>query len=384
MARTAAFDIAIIGAGMAGASAAFFLAEGRRVLILEREGQPGYHATGRSAALYTQAYGNAAIRALTVASKPFFDHPPERFVDAPLLRPRGALFIARSDQISKLEDEARAAQQFAPNVRLVDAAEARRISPALRADYIAAGAYEPDAMDIDVHALLHGFLAGARHKGAMMRADAHVRDLAQLAGGWRIETTAGPFEAEIVVNAAGAWASDIGRMAGAAHIEIMPKRRTAFLFKAPQLPGLEASPLTVDVDEMFYFKPEAGLMLGSPCDESLQAPQDIQPENWDIAVGVDRIQQAANLPVRRIERRWAGLRSFAPDKTPVVGFDQEAPGFFWLAGQGGYGIQTAPAMGAITAALIDGVPAPDPLARLGFSALMLTPTRFATGRQPSS
>lgn len=376
MAGAEAFDIAVVGAGMAGASAAYFLSAEKRVVLLERESHPGYHATGRSAALYAAAYGNAPIRALTVASKPFYDDPPEGFAAQPLLKPRGALVIARADQVARLEGETADIRRQVPAVRLVDAAEALALSPALKPGYVAAAAYDADAMDMDVDAILQGFLRGARARGAQLRVDAEVMDLAGRNGGWRIETASGPIDAEIVVDAAGAWATPLARMAGARTIEIQPKRRTAFLFRPPEIAGLERSPLTVDVEEQFYFKPDAGLMLGSPADETPLPPQDVQPEEWDIAVGADRIQQAADLPIRRIERSWAGLRSFAADKTPVVGFDPDSPGFFWLAGQGGYGIQTAPAMGALTAALILGRPISDALARLDFSAADVSPDRF--------
>jgi len=373
-----AFDIAIVGGGMAGASAACFLAAERRVVILERESRPGYHSTGRSAALYTQAYGNAAIRALTVASKPFYDAPPPGFAENRLLSPRGALFIARPEQVSRLEAETEAAQRFAPRVRMLEGAEAVRLCPALRPDYIAAGSYEPDAMDMDVDAILQGFLRGARHRGAVVQTDAEVLDLTETGSGWRIDTRAGAFEASVVVNAAGAWASPLAEMAGAQPIDIQPKRRTAFLFRPPAIPRLMNAPMTCDTDEEFYFKPDAGLMLGSPADETPLPPQDVQPEEWDIAVGADRIQQATTLKVERIESKWAGLRSFAEDKTPVVGFDGQAPGFFWLAGQGGYGIQTAPAMGALAAALVLGKEIDPALAGMGFTAATTSPERFGS------
>lgn len=376
MTDVARCDIAIVGGGMAGAGAAFFLAGEKRVVLLERESHPGYHTTGRSAAVYTQAYGNAPVRALTVASKPFFDAPPNGFAAQPLLSKRGALFIARADQLERLAAETEAARRFAPNVRRVTPDEIAAISPAVRRSYVAGGAFEPDATDIDVDAVLQGFLRGARRQGAELRTDAEVVDLAQVGAGWRIETTAGAVEAAIVVNAAGAWASTLARMAGAAPIDITPKRRTAFLARAPEIDGFPASPLTIDVEEDFYFKPDAGLVLCSPADETPLAPQDVQPEELDIAVAADRIQTAAEIPIRRIERSWAGLRSFAADKTPVVGFDGEAPGFFWLAGQGGYGIQTAPAMSAAAAALILGRPLADALGRLDFSAADVAPTRF--------
>lgn len=370
------FDVAIFGAGIAGAGVAYFLSGDRRVLLLERESRPGMHTTGRSAAVYTQAYGGAAVRALTVASKLFYDAPPTGFADHPLLRPRGALFIGRDDQLAKLDAEAASAQRFAPSVRRINPDEAIALSPALRREYVAGGVYEPDAMDIDVDALLQGFLRGARAMGAELRLNAEVLDLAQRGDGWRIETTDGAVDAGIVVNAAGAWASRLARMAGAQPIEITPKRRTAFLVRPPEISGFETSPLTIDADEQFYFKPDAGLVLGSPADETPVEPQDIQPEELDIAYGADRIQKAANIPIRRIERSWAGLRCFAPDKSPVIGFDRDAPGFFWLAGQGGYGIQTAPAWSRTAAALLLGRPLDETLSAFNITAADLAPDRF--------
>lgn len=375
-ARADAYDVAIIGAGMAGAGAAFFLAGEKRVVVLERESQPGYHTTGRSAAVYTQAYGSAAVRALTVASKPFYDAPPSGFAEHALLSPRGALFVARDDQLATLEAETELARRYAPRVRRTDPDETVRISPALKREYVAGGAFEPDAMDIDVDALLQGFLRGARRLGADVRTNAEVLDLSERNDGWRIETPAGAINASVIVNAGGAWASGLAEMAGAKRIEITPKRRTAFLFQPPEIEGFEGSPLTIDIDEEFYFKPDAGLTLGSPADETPTAPQDAQPEELDIAIGADRIQTAADIEIRRIERSWAGLRCFSPDKTPVVGFDPDAPGFFWLAGQGGYGIQTAPAMSAAAAALILGQPLDVALTDLGCGAADLAPDRF--------
>lgn len=371
------YDIAIIGAGIAGAGAAYFLGGAARTLLLEQEERPGYHTTGRSAAVYTQAYGNDAIRALTVASKAFYDSPPSGFADGPLLTKRGALFIARLDQMEKLTAETALAQTFAPRVRTIGPEEVLRLSPAVRPDYAAGGAYEPDAADIDVDRLLQGFLSGARRQGVTLASNARVTGLTQLGDGWRIETTAGAYEASIVVNAAGAWASEIARIAGAGSITITPKRRTAFLFRPPEIEGFAASPLTIDVDEGFYFKPDAGLVLGSPADETPVVAQDVQPEELDVAVGADLIQQATNMQIRRVEKSWAGLRSFADDKSPVVGFDADAPGFFWLAGQGGYGIQTAPALSAFAAALILGRHMEPALVALGFKSEGLAPDRFA-------
>ena len=369
------FDFIVVGAGIAGASAASLLAARGATLLLEREGQPGYHTTGRSAALYSEAYGNAAIRALTSGARPFFMNPPDGFAEHPLLTPRGAMFIGRADQAATLDRTAGEASVLQPSIRRIDASEARRICPVLKADYVAGAVLEPDAMDIDVHALHQGFLRGLRSCGGRLVTDAEVEALERAGGQWRVRTSAGAFSGRVVVNAAGAWADELARLAGAAPVGLVPKRRTAILFAPP--PGYDVArwPLVVDVDEAFYFKPDAGKLLGSPADETPSPPCDAQPEELDVALAVERIQQAAALPIARIERRWAGLRSFVADKTPVVGFDERADGFFWLAGQGGYGIQTAPAMARLASALIAGEAVPGDLAALGVSESVLHPSR---------
>jgi D-arginine dehydrogenase len=370
-------DIIIIGGGMAGASVGYFLAEaGRRVTLLEREESCGYHTTGRSAALYSQAYGNAAICALTIAGEDFYLNPPTGFADHPILTPRGALFIGRADQAEAVKASVEQGRKLVPTVRLVQAEEARRISPALREEYVALAGYEPDARDIDVDALHQGFLRGLRAADGNVVVDAEVLACNRSGGTWQVRTSAGEFTAPVVVNAAGAWADTIGRMAGCRPVGCVPKRRTAFLFAVPA--GMDASrwPLTVDVEEEFYFKPDAGLLLGSPADETPMDPCDVQPDELDIAIGIDRIQQAADLEIRSIRHRWAGLRSFVADKTPVAGFDDRQEGFFWLCGQGGYGIQIAPGLGASAAALIQGKNLPDGVRGLGLNAADLAPERL--------
>jgi len=370
-------DFLIVGGGMAGASAGYFLSESAKVLLLEREAQPGYHSTGRSAALYSQAYGNAAIRALTVAGKPFFDAPPAGFADHPLLMPRGALFVARAEQADKVAREVAEVRRLVPTVREVSAAEACALVPVLRADYVAAASMEPDAMDMDVHAIHQGFLRGLRARGGRVVGDAEVKGLTRISGGWTVETSAGTFSAPVVINAAGAWCDVVGRLAGLEPLGLVPKRRTGFIFPVPDGVDAAAWPMVCDIDETFYFKPEAGKLLGSPADETPMEPCDVQPEELDIAIAADRIQTACDFEIRRIERSWAGLRSFFPDKTPAVGFDRRTEGFFWLAGQGGYGIQTAPGMGRLTAALAMGKPVPSDLAHLGLLEAAVAPGRFA-------
>ncbi len=352
-ARTA--EVLVVGAGIAGASAAFALArEGLRVVLLERESQPAYHTTGRSAALFIKSYGNATIRRLTAASEPFYQNPPEGFAETPLLTPRGFMFIARADQLPRLEEELALARRFVPAARRLEAAEAYRMLPLLRPGYAAGAMLDPEARDLDVGAIMGGYLRGLRAGGGELCCDAEVRAVRRDGGIWRVESRAGVFEAPVLVDAAGAWADELAALAGLAPLGLVPKRRTAFLVDPP--PGMEigAWPLVADVEERFYIKPDAGRILCSPADETPSPPCDAAPEELDIAIAVERIQRAFALPVRTIRHRWAGLRTFAADATPVLGFDPRTDGFFWLAGQGGYGIQTAPAMADLAARLIAG------------------------------
>jgi D-arginine dehydrogenase len=230
-------------------------------------------------------------------------------------------------------------------------------------------------MDMDVHVIHQGFLRGARAAGMQLVCDAGVTHIAREGNAWRVQTSAGEFSAPIIVNAAGAWCDEIARLAGAAPVGLVPKRRTAFTFEAPEGVHFADWPIVIDADESFYFKPEAGLLLGTPANEDPVPPQDVQPEELDVALGADRIERATTLQVRRVRRQWAGLRSFVADKTPVAGFAPEAPGFFWLAGQGGYGIQTAPALGELAAALVRGLPLPPAIAAFGVQAEDLAPGR---------
>ena len=371
------YGFAIVGAGIAGASAGYNLAGAGATLLIERESQPGYHSTGRSAALYTETYGNRVIRALTFASRPFFEAPPAGFTEHPLLRPRGTLVIARADQRAKLGEAFAESKAILPSVEAVDAARAQTLCPALRPGYVDSGFFEEDARDMDVHAIHQGFLRGFRAAGGTLACDAEVTRLARNGAGWVIETRAGTFTADVVINAAGAWADALARMAGARPVGLVPKRRTACTIEPPAESGFRAWPAVIDVDEQFYWKPDAGQLILSPADETPVEPQDIQPEEMDIAICVDRVEQASTLAIRRVMRKWAGLRSFVKDKTPVAGFAPEAPGFFWLAGQGGYGIMTSPAMGRVAAALAQRKPVPADIAAYGVSAADLAPQRLA-------
>lgn len=373
-----ACDVLVIGAGIAGASAAYHLAGRARVIVVEREDAPGYHSTARSAAMFTETYGPEPIRRLTTASGPFLREPPTGFTDVPLLKTRGVMFVARPDQIAMLDQHEAWSRSTGANVERLDADAMVRRVPVLKRSYIGAGMIEPDARDIDVNALHQGFLRGFRQRGGQMATDAEVRVLERRAGRWHAATKAGPFTAATVIDAAGAWADEVAGLAGLTTLGLVPKRRTAFTFDPPK--GLDPAPLPLcfDVDEQFYFKPDAGRFMGSLADETPSPPCDAQPEDIDVAMAIERIEAATTMTVGRPVRRWAGLRSFFKDKAPVVGPDPAEPSFLWCAGQGGYGIQTSPALGALVAAMALGQPMPDFVAAIGLRHGDIAPERFAS------
>jgi D-arginine dehydrogenase len=377
-----AIDFLVLGAGMAGAAAGYFLADHGSVVLLEKETAPGYHSTGRSAALYTEAYGNAAIRALTVASGAFFRAPPAGFAEVPLLHPRGLLLAATHGEDEAFAEAVAMGERFAP-VRVLERAETLALCPALREEWLVRAMLEPNAMDMDVHAIHQGFLRGIRAKGGRIVTAAAAGRIARNAGAWEVETGAGRFAAPMLVNAAGAWADQVAEAAGVAPLGLVPKRRTAMIVAAPALP-FAGWPMVVDVASSFYFKPESGRLLLSPADETPVEPQDVQPEEIDLAVAIERVTAATRLEIRRIERKWAGLRTFAPDATLVIGPDPSAPGFLWMAGQGGYGIQTAPAAGAALAALATRSELPAALPALGLDKAALLPDRRRATPRPAS
>jgi D-arginine dehydrogenase len=372
-------DVLIIGGGIAGASAGAELARTHRVLVLEGEDAPGYHSTGRSAAVFSESYGNRAVRALTRASLRFFHHPPADFSAYALLKRRSWLHVASVSQASALA-RFLATEDVAPRVSRVSPEEALALSPLLLPETAAAGgAYEKDAADIDVDALHQGYLRLLRQRGGTIITGAQVTALARSGGQWLIHSTAGIFRARLVINAAGAWADRVAMLAGIAPMRIQACRRTAVLVEPVAREISDSWPLTVDIEEAYYFKPDAGLLFISPADETPVEPCDVQPEELDVAIAIDRLERATGLTVARVRRKWAGLRSFAPDRAPVIGFDEAAPGFFWLAAQGGYGIQTAPAAAALAAALVRDEPRPPELA--GFDPAVVSPARFAESAQ---
>lgn len=369
-------DWIVIGAGIAGASVGYFLAPHGRVLLLERESQPGYHSTGRSAALFFESYGTPQVRALTLASRAFLDAPPPGFAEHPLLTPRGALLVAAQGQEQELQEHWDVLRATSPRGRLLDTADTCALTPVLRRERVLGGVYEPDAADMDVHAIHQGYLRGIRRAGGRVVCNADVQAIERTGNGWRVHAGGEVHEAPRVVNAAGAWADVVGRLAGCEPIGLQPRRRSAFIFAPPAGVPSASWPLTGSVGEGWYFKPDAGMLLGSPANADPVEPQDVQPEELDIALAIDRIQQMTTLGIRRPTRTWAGLRSFVADGDLVGGWDAERAGFFWLAAQGGYGIQTSPAMGEACAALLRGEALPQRLAGFGLSAPMLSPARL--------
>lgn len=371
---------AIIGAGIAGTSLAYRLAEALgsadNIVLLEREDQPGYHSTGRSAAVYTETYGPPVIRALTAGSRALFDNPPDGFATHPLLHPLGVLLIGREQaqaQAGKIYEECRA---LTPNVQLFEPAEISKLVPVLRPEWTTIGVYEPDAMSMDVAAIHQGYLRGFRAMGGNIITDADVFEIVQANGRWILTTRAGVVQCDVVINASGAWADEIATKSGLAALGLTPKRRTALVFQGPDNVDTSGWPLVNDVEETFYFKPDAGRILASPEEATPMPPCDVQPDEYDIAVTVDRIQQATTMQITQIENKWAGLRSFFDDGVPALGFDERADGFFWLAGQGGYGITTSDAMARLATSQLLGRDIPTDLIDLGVDPLDLTPSRL--------
>jgi D-arginine dehydrogenase len=353
---TERFDVVVVGAGMAGASLAAAIAPTARVLVIEAEERAGMHATGRSAALYAPSYGSGAIRVLTQASKAVLYAPPADPSAAPFVTPRPSLIVARAEQLAQLE----AVWSADPaTFDRMDGAEAERMVPVLRPGLVRAALIDRHSGDIDVDALHQAYLGAFRRAGGVLALHEPVVRLEAEAKGWRVVTASREIVGAVVVNAAGAWADRVASMAGLSPIGLRPKRRTAALVDAPAVDGVAAWPAVMDVGDRFYFKPDAGRLLVSPAEETDVEPHDAYADDEALAEGIERIAQLTTIEVTRAPRAWAGLRTFAPDRVPVIGFDSGASApFFWLAGQGGYGIQTAPAIAALAAALLSGGPRP--------------------------
>ncbi len=373
---TDAFDFIVVGAGMAGSSVAAALATTARVALIETESQPGFHATGRSAALFAPNYGSPLFRALTRASGSFLRAPPDGFAAQPLLQRRGALYLAREDQQRQLESIRRTLEAAHSQFEVLAPAAARILVPRLRPDYLSSALYEPEVHDIDVGALLQGFLRQAKARGARLYFSARCSAPRREAEVWQLRMECATLTAPVIVNAAGAWADELAAACGAEPLGLRPLRRTAALIDAPAGVSFEGWPAVFDVDEQFYFKPDATRLLISPADEEPFAPGEVYADDLAVALGIERIEAALELEVRRVRHSWAGLRTFAPDREPVIGYDVRVPGLFWCAGQGGYGIQSAPAAARLAAALARGEAVPAEIAAEGLTAERVSPARF--------
>ncbi len=369
-------DVCIIGGGMAGASVAFHLAPHASVVLLEREPHVGYHSTGRSAALYAPQYGGLVIRHLTASAGAFLGAPPAGFAAAPLLTKRGFMMIGSEAQRPALERHVAITHASGQTVVRLSVSEAREIVPSLRPEATDWALLDTSAQDIDVEALLQGFLRGARTHGARVLTASDVEVLARDGAQWRIAGAGFEIRARVVVDAAGAWADEIAARAGVAPLGLVPHRRTAFIFDGPPGVSVAGWPMVTDADELYYFKPEAGRLLGSLAEEVPSPPNDAQPEDLDVATAVDRIEHAVDFPIRRVLRSWTGLRVFGRDRDPVSGFEPGVPGFYWHAAIGGYGIQTSPALGEFAAATILGLAAPAALTERGLRPEQLAPERL--------
>jgi D-arginine dehydrogenase len=369
-------DTVVVGAGIAGAAAAAELAAHRSVVLVEREPLPAQHASGRSASVLSETSGHAVVCGLARLSRPFFEQPPDGFVDHPLLAPRGLVWVGEAGDEPLLDELAARAARVAPTARRLTAEETAAALPTFAPSAIAAGAvHEPDAMTIDTAAVIEGYLRLLRRRGGTVTTGAEAVRLATAGDGtWRVETPAGTWRTRAVVDAAGAWADVVAERARVRPIGFVALRRTAALCPAPDT--VASWPLVMDVAGRYYCEPETGGLLISPADETPLDPCDAQADELDVALALERVRDATGLPLRAVRRAWAGLRTFAPDRVPVLGEEPTAPGFWWLAGQGGAGIKTAPAMAALLVAAMDGREFPDAARSLGVTSAALAPARY--------
>jgi len=361
-------DVLVVGGGIAGLSVAARLAAHVQVVVLEGESAPGYHASGRSVAFAHYGLGNEPVRDLTALSM-------AELAAHGSIHP--ALHIASADQIAELDALEAIHRHYGCDCTRIGSAEAQAIMPALKPEACVEALVDHASLKLDTHAMLQAHVASLRAGGGTLVTGARVSAIIRESSGWRVETTAGDFAAPLLVNAAGAWADDVARMAGAGPIGIEPRRRSVISFAAPDGEDVSRWPFTKTVGEGFYLLPEGrGQLLASSMDQTPSAPCDAAPEELDIAIAADRVEQATTLPLRRISHSWAGLRSFAPDELPVIGHAADAPGFVWVAGQGGAGFQTAPALSRIAAAAVLGLPFPEDAAAAGLSFETFAPARF--------
>lgn len=346
------FDIIVLGSGIAGISVSAELSKESSVCILEKEKITSYHSTGRSFAFYIESYGNETIRKLTSASKDFFKKNSNLDNQNSILKTRGMLHIATEKQHAELEDNYKELTKLNKNLNLLNSKETLKLLPCLNEEYIYSSIYDHDACDIDVNFLYNIYLNEFKKNNGSIKTNIKINKFSQNNNTWKVFTKDEIFYSKIIINAAGAWCDEVAKKINAKEINIIPKKRTVFCFKPENIELENNWPLAADVNEDFYFKIENQTVLGSPADETNTIPHDAQPDELDIAIGAEKIKKATKFNFKSIINKWAGLRNFVKDKTPVIGYDPQIPNFFWIAGQGGYGIQTSPALARISSNLI--------------------------------
>ena len=370
------FEFIVVGGGIAGASAAYALSRHGRVALLEKETQCGFHSTGRSAAVLSCAYGPQSWQILSAASASFYAEPQEGFADAALTRPLGALYLAATQEEQGLRAQAGVLAKRGIACELICADAARQMVPVVHMEKFTLALFERGCVDLDANALLHGYLRQARRNGAETITASEVSSIARHSGVWSMTAGKERIEAPVLVNAAGAWADEMAARAGLPRRGLEPLRRTAITFAPPAEHDARSWPMTFDVAETWYFKPEGRQIMMSPADLARCEPCDAQPDAYDIAVAIDRIESVTSMKINRLNGRWAGLRTFAPDHEAVIGPDPEEQSFIWYAGQGGNGVMASRAAGEVCAALTLGENIPAPIARLGLTKDMISPRRL--------
>lgn len=369
------YDVLVIGGGISGVSIAYEIAETRSVGLLDMEAALAYHTSGRSLATFLESYGGPVIRALTTGSRAAFENPPD-IMDPPLLAPLGLLWLGPEGDTPQIKSLHEAVHDLVPDAHIVTPEEAEEINPALRKGYTEIGMFEPGATEIDVHKLHQGYVRGLRQRKGEVHVSSRLTWARRVGDVWRLRDSAGnEYEAEVLVNAAGSWVDQVAELAGAKPIGIRPLRRTVFLVPPPEGLSARGIPLTGNIANTWYFMPQGDMFACSPAEETLLQPCDAKPDELEIARALEEINEATTLNARHIKSPWAGLRNFVPDGVPVAGYDSEMPGFFWYAGQGGYGMQIAPAMSKVGAALLGAQEIDPDLVARGLHAQQLSPTR---------
>lgn len=368
-------DFIVIGGGVAGLSVAYELSVHGSVTLLETESAVSYHSTGRSAAVMSENYGPALWSRLVTASREFMETPPEGFSEVSLVADRGALFLALDHEADALRRQADELKRRGASAELMSAEDALRVCPVIRDDRFALALYETDCKDIDTNALVTGYARGLKRRGGKVVTGSPAVSIERSGSGWRVSTPRETFSAGVVVNAAGGWAQEVAKTAGLGFRNVVPFRRTAVTFDPPAGSDIRTWPMTFDVAETFYFKPEAGRIMVSPVDMEPSQPCDAQADELETAIAVDRIETFTTMQVRSIASRWGGLRTFAPDHEPVIGRDPEAESFIWLAGQGGNGVMGGAAAARMAAAIALGAGLPADIAALGIEEEAVSPGR---------